>query len=64
MRLKKISRFIAKVTFASIPSNIEDRRMHIFLHLVDNLQTPKTRNSFFGHRPQGFAAFNSFIWQF
>ena len=61
----KISWFIAKVMFASIPSNmIEDCRMHIFLHLVDNLQTPKTRISFFGHRLQGFAAFHSFIWQF
>ena len=51
----KISWFIAKVTFDSIPGNIEDRRMHIFLHLFDNLQTPKTRISFFGHHPQGFA---------
>ena len=61
----KISRFIAKVTFASIPGNIEDRRMQIFLDLVDNLQTRKTTISFFGHRLQGgFAAFHSFIWQF
>ena len=45
---QKISWFITKVTFASIPRNIEDLRMHIFLHLVDNLQTPKTRNSFLG----------------
>ena len=42
------SRFIAKVTFASIPSNIETCRMHIFLYLVGNLQTLKTRISFLG----------------
>ena len=28
------------------PSNIEYCRMHIVLHLIDNLQTPKTRLSF------------------
>ena len=47
----RISLFIAKIAFASIPSNIGDCRMHIFVRLVDNLQTPKTIISyFFGHR--------------
>ena len=53
----KNSWFIAKVTFASIPSNIENCRMHIFLHLVDNLQTPKTRISFFWASPSRFRSF-------
>ena len=55
---------LVNVILVSIPTDMKNRRIAIFLRFVNYLQTPKQEFSIYMYKSQDLEASNSLIWRF